>query len=182
MLELQDIDFSYQDKMILQGFSLSVKPGERVALLGASGIGKTTLFRLITGYLTPDFGQVKLREAVALMSQDETLLPWKTILGNLLFLSKNKARALELLKLVGLSEYAESYPRSLSKGMRQRVALLRALLSEKPLLLLDEPFSALDPQTKNLVLPLITNYAGAVLLITHNEQEAEALGCRIVRL
>lgn len=182
MLDISELNFGFSEKPLFKDFSLSIQKNERVALMGRSGIGKTTLFRLITGWLKPESGKVVVKNSLALMSQEETLLPWKTVLKNLLVFTKDRSKALCLLDQVGLSEYAKAFPGDLSKGMRQRVALARALLSKRSLLILDEPFSALDEETKQKILPLIDAYEGAVLMITHDRREAEQLGCRIIDL
>lgn len=182
MINITNLSFSFRDNLIFSNFSLEVKKNEKVALLGSSGKGKTTLFRLITGWHKPDSGTISVGNDVALMTQEETLLPWKTVLGNLLSFSKDRGKALMLLEKAGLNEVAKAYPQSLSKGMRQRVIFLRAILSGKPLLLLDEPFSALDQDTKRQMMALLHSYEGTILMITHDEREAKELGCRIVNL
>src|SRR5690606_20691141 len=157
--------FSKDDfKKALDDISFSVKEGEFVSLLGPSGCGKSTILSIVSGIMNQTSGRVLLDNkpmieselAIGYMLQQDYLFPWKTILDNVLLgptiqdnVNKElKEKALELLREVGLQNVEKQYPSSLSGGMRQRVALVRTLITDPKILLLDEPFSALDYQTK----------------------------------
>ncbi|MFD2628953.1 ABC transporter ATP-binding protein [Oceanobacillus kapialis] len=183
----------------LKDVSLSIKEGEFIALLGPSGCGKSTLLSIIAGIVEHTAGQVLLEnepikpsdKAMGYMLQQDYLFPWKTIIQNVMIGPKihgttNAAirqKAEALLEKVGLPEISESYPGALSGGMRQRVALVRTLLNDPKILLLDEPFSALDYQTKlkleNLVSATLKSYNKTAILVTHDIGEAIAMADRI---
>nr|WP_163230452.1 ABC transporter ATP-binding protein [Caulobacter rhizosphaerae] len=179
----------FGDNTVIDGLDLSIAPGEFVALLGASGSGKTTLLRTLAG-LDPAGGQdVKTPDARAVVFQDARLLPWKKVWRNVaLGLSGGnvRARAEAALKEVGLSHRLDAWPGTLSGGEAQRTALARALVRAPGLLLLDEPFAALDALTRlkmhDLVLSLWREHAPAVLLVTHDVDEAIALADRVLVL
>ncbi len=202
-LELKNVSYAFKDRnqenKILSNLSLTVPNSEFVSLIGRSGTGKTTIFKLITGLLNQDSGEVFLNgKAITLgdigyMPQRDLLLPWRTILENIMIsaeiqkkngLTKDKAR--EWLQRVGLLEYENSFPNQLSGGMRQRVSFLRALLTGKELLLLDEPFGALDSLTKKdmqaWLLTIWQELNKTVLFITHDLEEACFLSDRIFLL
>ncbi len=179
----------FGDNTVIDGLDLSIAPGEFVALLGASGSGKTTLLRTLAG-LDPAGGQdVKTPDARAVVFQDARLLPWKKVWRNVaLGLSSGDARAHAetALKEVGLGHRLDAWPGTLSGGEAQRAALARALVREPGLLLLDEPFAALDALTRlkmhELVLSLWREHSPAVLLVTHDVDEAIALADRVLVL
>lgn len=179
----------FGDNTVIDGLDLSIAPGEFVALLGASGSGKTTLLRTLAG-LDPAGGQdVKTPDARAVVFQDARLLPWKKVWRNVaLGLSggQTRARAETALKEVGLGHRLDAWPGTLSGGEAQRTALARALVREPGLLLLDEPFAALDALTRlkmhDLVLSLWREHRPAVLLVTHDVDEAIALADRVLVL
>ncbi|MDW8395197.1 MAG: ABC transporter ATP-binding protein [Anaerolineae bacterium] len=183
----------------LRGFSLRVQAGERVAVVGPSGCGKSTLLRALAGLLQPTEGQVLLKgspvteptAAISLMFQDPALLPWRTVLQNVALPLELRAHrqhdGLEprmLLKQVGLEGFEHIYPRALSGGMAQRVALARALITRPPLLLLDEPFGALDALTREgltaLLDQLVEQSGAALVIVTHSLAEAIFLADRVV--
>lgn len=189
MLELNEISLTYDDKAVLRGASLSIKAGERVALMGPSGCGKTTLLRIALGLQKPDAGQVQngFRRSAAVF-QEPRLLPWRTAAENVnLVLSDSAAtlpEAREWLARLELGEAAGLYPAELSGGMQQRVSLARALAVEPDLLLLDEPVKAMDEALSARVretLRLSLDTGCALLLATHSEEEAAFFGCRILR-
>ena len=178
----------------LDGVSLDVARGSFVCLVGASGCGKSTLLNLVAGLDTPTSGSVDVRGRTGLMFQESALFPWLTVAGNVdLALKLNgyprarrAGRVDELLHLVHLAEFARKRPHELSGGMRQRVALARAFAQDAEILLMDEPFGALDAMTRDIMhdeLETIWQSTGAtVLFVTHNVREAARLGDRIVLL
>lgn len=193
MLIIESLNFAYNERSILKEISFTINRGEIVALIGVSGSGKTTLFRLITGLITPSSGKITA-PPTTYMRQEDLLLPWRTVIKNLLLLNElgksqkkicvNEAYA--LLKRVGLEGYEESYPHELSGGMRQRVALARSLLQDRPLLLLDEPFASLDVIHREalyaLVREMATDYEKTIVMVTHDFRDALQLADRILIL
>jgi NitT/TauT family transport system ATP-binding protein len=180
----------------LDGLSLDVAPGEFVCLVGASGCGKTTLLNIVAGLDHATAGSVDVGGSkVALMFQEGALFPWLTARGNVELALKlsghdnrkaRTARARELLDLVQLADASERRPHELSGGMRQRVSLARALAQDAPILLMDEPFGALDAMTRDVLhdeLERVWRTTGVtILFVTHNVREAARLGDRIVLL
>jgi NitT/TauT family transport system ATP-binding protein len=184
----------------LNAASFAIEKGEFVSLLGPSGCGKSTLLMMIAGLESVTEGRVlaggkvvqEPSSDVGIVFQDPTLLPWKTALQNILFpiemMHKSRAahadRAVELLRLVGLSDAANKRPSQLSGGMKQRVSLCRALISDPDILLMDEPFSALDAITRDdmnvVLLDLWERYRKTVLFVTHSIREAALLSDRIL--
>ena len=187
MLELKDISHSYDGLKVLEHFSLTLAPGQRIALMGPSGCGKTTLLKIALGLLDPTGGTVTngFRRSAAVF-QEPRLLPWRTALENVaLVLGDSKGarpQALAALEQMELADAAGKYPRELSGGMQQRLAIARALAVSPDLLILDEPFKGLDEALRLRVLETVGRTGAAVLLVTHEEWEAEALGCQIIRL
>ncbi|WP_137122058.1 ABC transporter ATP-binding protein [Segeticoccus rhizosphaerae] len=201
-----DVSVAYDGAAVIQGLSLDVVPGELVTVLGPSGCGKTTLLLALAGLLPISGGSITVdgRRATvpgpdrAMVFQDlDQLLPWKTVQKNVEFGAKHgwassgKASGVgrqkdvrELLSMVGLSQVSGRYPVHLSGGMRQRVAIARALAADPDVLLMDEPFSALDAQTREqLQLELLSIWRRAgktIIFITHSIDEAAILGSRIL--
>ncbi len=186
----------------LENISISIKEGEFVSLLGPSGCGKTTLLSIIAGLIKPTQGSVKIEDvpvtqvpsSIGYMLQEDYLFPWRTIEENILvgleitksLTTEKKNKALALLAEIGLSGVEKSYPKQLSGGMRQRAALVRTLATNPKILLLDEPFSALDYQTKlkleDLVSQTLKEYGKTAILVTHDIGEAIAMSDRIFLL
>jgi len=178
----------------LDGVSLTVQRGEFVCLVGASGCGKTTLLSLIAGLDQPTSGELRVAGRTALMFQESALLPWRTAVQNVELALKlggvprrqRRSGALEFLRLVHLSDFADKSPHELSGGMRQRVALARALAQRADILLMDEPFGALDAITRDVLHDELERVVHerklTVLFVTHNVREASRLGDRIVLL
>lgn len=183
----------------LENVSLTVNPGEFVAIVGASGCGKSTLLRMIAGLETPTLGEIKMdgspirgtSEKRGLVFQDHSLYPWLTVWDNVTFGLKSlhrykekKELAEQLLKLVGLEEFKKSYPSQLSGGMSQRIALVRALVTEPDILLLDEPLGALDAFTRmniqDVLIDLWKDRGTTMILITHDVDEAIYLAQRVI--
>ncbi|MDF2606082.1 MAG: transporter-related protein [Bacillales bacterium] len=186
-------------KVVLDNVNLVINDNEFVAFLGPSGCGKTTLLSIISGLLKPTMGNVFLKNAqiekptnrIGYMLQQDFLYPWRTIQENIVIgleinnlkNPENTRYALDLLKQVGLKDVEKDYPQQLSGGMRQRVALVRTLATQPEILLLDEPFSALDYQTKikleELVFHTLKQFKKSAILVTHDIEEAIAVCDRI---
>lgn len=185
----------------LANVDLTIEEGEFLVLLGPSGCGKTTLLRLLGGLEAPSSGSIEFessssihqdRSPIGFVFQEATLMPWRTALGNVelsaelsgIPAAERRERGLALLNLVGLNNFADKYPRELSGGMQQRVSLARALAHDPPLLLMDEPFGALDAQTRdamNVELQRIwLESRKTAVFVTHSIQEAVFLADRIV--
>ena len=177
---------AYGSRVVIDGLNLRIERGEFVALLGESGCGKTTLLRALSGLDSVDGGAIDGPRLPAVVFQEPRLLPWESLARNvalgLVDSAENRHRALAALAEVGLGERAEDWPRNLSGGQAQRVALARALVQEPRLLLLDEPFAALDALTRikmqRLVKQLVERHRPGVLLVTHDVDEAIALADR----
>lgn len=200
-LILKNVTYTFPKKEIpvIAKLNLTVQQGEFVSLIGKSGTGKSTILKLITGLLQADEGEISINKKpvtlgdVGFMPQKDLLFPWRTILDNIMIgaeikkeikISKEDARS--WLKKVGLSDYEQAYPNQLSGGMRQRVAFLRTLLTEKEVLLLDEPFGALDSITKKemqaWLLSIWQELDKTIVFITHDLEEACYLSDRIILL
>jgi NitT/TauT family transport system ATP-binding protein len=180
---------------VLEDVDLDIAPGEFVCLVGASGCGKSTLLNLIAGLEKPTAGTIRTPEAgTAVMFQDSALMPWLTARQNVELAlrlrgvprAERPGLALELLDVVGLAEAGDKRPHELSGGMRQRVALARALAQDRPVLLMDEPFAAVDAITRDLLheeLERVWRRTGrTIVFVTHNVLEAARLGQRVVLL
>jgi sulfonate transport system ATP-binding protein len=184
---VRDVVRRFGDRTVLDGLDLSIARSEFVVLLGPSGCGKSTLLRLLAGLDRPDGGEVEVPAERAIVFQADRLLPWQRVWRNVTIgLDGRDARehALAVLAEVGLADRANAWPKTLSGGEAQRVALARALVTEPDLVLLDEPFSALDAITRlhmhDLVRRLHDRHGAAMLLVTHDVAEAIALGDRIL--
>ncbi len=190
----ENICLSFEDKVLFDDLSFSVTTGKCTCILGPSGCGKSTLLRLASGNTTiPYSGNITYPTAsneVGWMSQDDLLLPWMSVLDNVLLGAKLRgevseelrSKATKLLEEAGLLNYHDALPRALSGGMRQRTALLRTLMEERPVLLMDEPFSALDALTRLKLQNLAAKMTRGktVLLVTHDPMEALRMGDEII--
>jgi sulfonate transport system ATP-binding protein len=180
---------AFAGRVVLDGVDLDIAPGEFVAMLGVSGTGKSTLLRALAGLDREVTGELSVPGPVAVAFQEPRLLPWRRVLANValgLRVPDAGAVAGRALEEVGLTERAGAWPLTLSGGEAQRAALARALVREPSLLLLDEPFSALDALTRiamhRLVLRLWERHRPAVLLVTHDVDEALILADRVLVL
>lgn len=204
MLDIQSLSFSYPAHPVIKQLCLHVNKGEIVSILGRSGCGKTTLFRLLSGLEKAQTGSLSIQghahpranSFVSYMMQNDLLLPWRTCLDNVLLLEElglsppknqtNQQKAKALLKKLKLSSFLYHYPHELSGGMRQRVSFARCLLQDRPLLLLDEPFGALDFTTRQEMYSLIKNLREqqekTIVLITHDLNDAISLSDKIFYL
>jgi NitT/TauT family transport system ATP-binding protein len=205
-LSVRNIRKSFSGKAgeiaVLDDLSFGINERDFVSIIGPSGCGKTTIFNIIAGLLEPDSGTMQyrgteiesLRGRVGYMMQKDLLFPWRTVLGNVLLgletrgvdRAEAEGKAREYLKGFGLSGFENAYPKTLSGGMRQRVALIRTLIMDPDILLLDEPFSALDYQTRlyleGVLKDAVETYNKTVILVTHDIDEAVALSKRVIVL
>ena len=205
MLELNNISKTFysdsgEEIRALEGLNLLVREGEFITLVGATGCGKTTLLNLIAGLDTPDDGQLCLSKNlclgynVAYVFQHYTLFPWRSTLGNVSFglqmrgigRKNRKNESIKLLSKVGLDGFENTYPYELSGGMRQRAAIAQALAIKPKLLLMDEPFGALDDSTRRELQQMLTELwqenQTTILFVTHNIDEAVVLGEKVLVL
>ncbi len=206
LLTISDVDYSYHElsgeTKALEHITFSVNSGEFIAIVGPSGCGKSTLLSMIAGLLSPENGKISLsgapiasaRARIGYMLQKDHLFEWRTVLSNILLgleiqhrmNETSKANAMRMLKTYGLDSFSDSRPSQLSGGMRQRAALIRTLVLEPDLLLLDEPFSALDYQTRLSVADdiwkIIKKEEKTAILVTHDLSEAVSMADRILIL
>lgn len=204
VLQISDLAITFASKRgqvtALEGVDLDVQPGEFITIAGPSGCGKSTLLKAVAGLTTPSGGSIKLkgdevrgpRQDIGFVFQRAALLEWRSVRGNILLqaemrgmnMRKAQARADELIEMTGLTGFEKALPHELSGGMQQRVSLCRALLHEPGVLLMDEPFGALDALTRermNVELNRIWSQTGTtVLLVTHSVAEAVYLASRVV--
>lgn len=200
ILIFKDVTMTYytaqSETTALKKLSFTVKKGEFIAVIGPSGCGKTTVLSLAAGLLKPSEGTIAVQSGVTFgyMLQKDELFPWRTIEKNVLLpleikktnTPENRKKALDLAEKYGLGDFLKNYPDQLSGGMRQRAALIRTLASDPTMLLLDEPFSALDYQTRlnvcDDVYRIIRNENKTALLITHDISEAISVADRVLVL
>jgi NitT/TauT family transport system ATP-binding protein len=206
LLTVEDVTKVYTGKgaevTALKDIDISASKGEFVTVVGPSGCGKTTLLEIMAGLRTPTSGSVKVRghavtgphPSIGIVFQEESTFPWRTVLENVEFglemlgveKKVRRERARELISLVGLSEFEGAYPHQLSGGMRQRVAIARTLVTRPEIVVMDEPFGALDEQTRLILgvelLNIVERTEATVVLVTHSIQEAALLSDKIVVL
>jgi NitT/TauT family transport system ATP-binding protein len=201
-LEATNVGHRYGDLIVLDGLSFTVEEGSVLAVIGPSGCGKSTLLRILGGLARPDRGEVTTRgeppagclNPITYVFQDFALLPWRTVAGNVALpleargidAASRQERVRDALRRCGLEEFAAVYPRRLSGGMQQRVGIARALAARPAVLLMDEPLSALDSQTRDLLkedlLRLWRDTAATTVYVTHNLSEAAELADEILVL
>lgn len=204
-IAIEDVMFNVKTRdggtmQIIDGVSLRVNPGEFVAIVGPSGCGKSTLLNFIAGLLQPTSGAIRRRQATAgeeslgYIFQSDALLPWRTVEDNVALglelrgvrQAERRRRANEMLQKLGLDQFARHLPSELSGGMRQRVSLARTWVMNPAILLLDEPFGALDAQTRLIVQDMFCEYwereRKTVLMVTHDIDEAIQLADRVIVL
>lgn len=202
-LTIQNVSHRYDQVEALRDIDLAIEPGEVVALIGPSGCGKSTLLSIIGGMLQPSSGAVLIDDQakpegclnpLTYVFQDFALLPWRTVAGNISLVledhslgkSERDARIAEVLEQTNLSDFRDAYPKQLSGGMKQRVGIARALAVRPAVLLMDEPLSALDAQTRILLLDefadLFARTGMTAVYVTHNLNEAVRLAHRVVAL
>jgi sulfonate transport system ATP-binding protein len=199
-VSLDSIGLHFGSFGVLKNLSFDIPRGQFVALVGPTGCGKSSVLNLVAGLLKPSTGSVwtagrpldSINRDAAYMLQQDALLPWKTVLENVMFgpllrgVSKDKARseAQEWIERVGLHGFEKRYPSQLSGGQRKRVAMAQALINRRPILLMDEAFSALDVQTRvvmeNKLLELWHELRATVLFVTHDLEEAIAMADRVL--
>jgi NitT/TauT family transport system ATP-binding protein len=203
IISLRNVSKAFKDGEVqaIQGISFDIRVGEFVSLVGPSGCGKTTLLRLIDGLIDVDEGEILVAGErprpgpdLAMVFQSARLMPWRTVVGNIEFAltfrgidrKERRERAMALLGSVGLIDFAMAYPHELSGGMQQRVGLARALAVQPKVLLMDEPFAALDAMTRQTLrtelLQLWARRRMAVVFVTHDIDEAILLSQRIILL
>lgn len=207
IISVQNIDFKYGSKYILKNFSADFESGSFTCILGESGSGKSTLLRLINGLLIPQKGFVKIENEILTVEnliqkrlemgyvlQGNSLFPHLTVLQNMAYclklLKKSdafcKEKILELLPLVGLKEdLLNKFPHEISGGQKQRVGIIRAIAHDPKIVLMDEPFSALDNETRNKLQSLVKDIhqklKTTIVMVTHSPQEAALLGTHIIK-
>ncbi|OGQ93521.1 MAG: sulfonate ABC transporter ATP-binding protein [Deltaproteobacteria bacterium RIFOXYA2_FULL_55_11] len=204
-IQARDISLTFKPKnrdsvTALKELTLDVAKGEFVSLVGPSGCGKSTFLNVLLGLLKPDAGEIRLNgkqitgpgQERAMVFQEFGLLPWRTVLANVelglelkgVQASVRRERAMELIKMAGLAGFASHYPHELSGGMKQRVGLARALVTDPEVLLMDEPFAALDAQTRDLMqlelLQIWDRTKKTVVFVTHSIEEAAYLSDRVI--
>ena len=193
-IELKNIHKSYGEKKVLQNMSLTLHPGEISCLMGASGIGKTTVVNILAGITSPDSGEIIWPSplSVSVVFQEDRLLEWETALTNVLFVTRRgdrprssdfKLEAVRLLTKVGLADSINKKTAELSGGMKRRVAICRALITNPSFLLLDEPFKGLDSETKPIIMNMVKQHLtkeNYMLCVTHDLSEVEFLNGKII--
>ena len=200
-LKLENISFSYdKNHKLINDLNLELDKGQRLAILGGSGSGKSTILRLIAGFLEPSCGDIHLdgkiitntpphKRNIGFLFQDYALFPHLNVIENICFGmsgENKKQKALDLLDKIKLNGYEKVYPKELSGGQQQRVALARALAAEPKLILLDEPFSALDSELKSSVRAFVSEFLNSfdmsVVMVTHDVNDVDALDSKVFKI
>ncbi|MEJ5229213.1 ABC transporter ATP-binding protein [Pseudothermotoga sp. U03pept] len=184
VLELTNVCKDFGKLKVLKDITLTVCEGESVAIVGKSGCGKTTLLRIIASLESPSCGEVKREfQRIGYVFQEDRLIPWCTAYENLFFVCEEDEKILDVLRLVGLESFKDYKPRKLSGGMRQRLNLARAIVTNPGLILFDEPFQSLDLVTKSKLIDdlrvILKKVGTTYILVTHDIREAACLSQRI---
>lgn len=187
-ITFKNVSFAYDNTPVLENITINFGNDKNIAIMGGSGIGKTTILHLLAGLITPQQGEITPPplEGVAMVFQENRLLTWLTVAENLSVVNPNITyeEIEQLLGRLGLNAYAEKKPMQLSGGQARRVAIARALVFNSPLVLLDEPFTGLDSDTKLRTAEVIRTYCEhrTVVAVVHDQNDAGLLGCGIVNL
>jgi ABC-type nitrate/sulfonate/bicarbonate transport system ATPase subunit len=202
MIKVNNLQIKFDKKVLFDGYNTTFADNKVYCILGKSGCGKSTLLRIIAGLLKPQGGEIICNDKIVdkpikdifMMHQTYSNFPWKNCLENVLFPLKvqgklteqHKKEAIEILKQVGLEGNEDKYPHELSGGMKQRLALARVLITRPPVILMDEPLSALDPKTRSqmqdLVLDMHNKTKNIVIMVTHDPDEAKKMADEIITL
>lgn len=199
MIKIENVNKYFEKLKVLDIINLEIKQGEFFVILGPSGCGKSTLLNMVAGFEKPTQGKITIKgkevkkpgKDKGFVFQDYALFPWETVLGNVISglegnKKEKKEKAMHYIEKVGLKKFYNTYPHKLSGGMKQRVSIARALAYEPEILLMDEPFGALDAQTKKIMqqelLNLLQDFNKTILFVTHSVVEAVYLADRIIVL
>ncbi len=183
LLKIKDLSVSYEDREVINKLSLTLYEGEKLAIMGESGCGKTTLMHAISGLIEKKSGTVELSAPISIVFQEDRLCEDFSLISNIKLTAKKGTKEediLSLIKELKLEGKEREKIRELSGGMKRRGAIARAILAPHSLLLLDEPFEGLDADTKEAVIAAIKKREGSLILVTHSKEEAEMLCDRVV--
>lgn len=189
MIEIKEITKTYDGHKVLDSFSLKINDGAKIALMGPSGCGKTTLFMILSGLVKPDEGEVIMPESTRFSAvfQDDRLCENLSLYANLKIVcnsDEKKAEMASAINLLGLKGHENKYTSTLSGGMKRRASVIRAMLADFDVLVLDEPFNGLDPETKKLTADYILSKLNGrtLIMITHNIDDVELIGCEVINI
>ncbi len=188
MISINNVSVAYQNKSVLDGLSFIFEDGRKYAIMGESGCGKTTLLNTIAGLIKPNKGNIiSDKQKIAYVFQDPRLFPWLTVMQNITLVSslppkEAQEKAMDILRNLGLEDSADKYPEELSGGMKQRVSIARALVYDYDILLLDEPFRALDEDTAQKTAKYIFTDAKekTVIFVTHDKNDIKYADCLLL--
>ncbi len=185
MIKFKNVDFSYGERKVLQKFNLAVKTGDRVALIGPSGIGKTTVLRLIMGLEKAQSGKIEINNdaKISVVFQEDRLLPFKTVFENLTLFG-DEDTATKLLNFLGMTDVKDKYPSELSGGMARRISIARALVRGGDIFIFDEPFNGIDDANVKITAEIINEYTKGktVIMVSHNKRDIKLLGASEIKM